>query len=58
MEYRLARRVIETHDFREGVRAALVDKDRAPKWQPSALAAVDDADGFFAPLGDDELFKN
>jgi enoyl-CoA hydratase len=58
MEYRLARRVIETHDFREGVRAALVDKDRAPKWQPSALAAVDDVDGFFAPLADDELFKN
>jgi len=49
-------RVLEAHDFREGVRAALVDKDREPKWQPSSLAAVGDLDKFFAPLGDDELF--
>ena len=56
MELRLALRVLEAHDFREGVRAALVDKDREPKWQPSSLAAVGDLDKFFAPLGDDELF--
>ena len=56
MELRLALRVLEAHDFREGVRAALVDKDREPKWQPSSLAAVGDLDKFFAPLGDGELF--
>jgi enoyl-CoA hydratase len=56
MEYRLALRMLKAHDFREGVRAALVDKDRAPKWQPSALAGVGDTRGFFASLGEKELF--
>jgi enoyl-CoA hydratase len=56
MEFRLALRVLEAPDFREGVRAALVDKDRNPKWQPSSLAGVGDLDTFFASLGKDELF--
>jgi enoyl-CoA hydratase len=56
MEYRLAVRALQMPDFREGVRAALVDKDRAPKWQPAALAGVQDVASFFAPLGQDELF--
>ncbi|MEY4706644.1 MAG: short-chain-enoyl-CoA hydratase [Pseudomonadota bacterium] len=56
MEYRLALRLLPGHDFREGVRAALIDKDRNPKWQPSALAGVADLDGFFASLGENELF--
>ena len=51
MEFRLAVRVLKDHDFREGVRAALVDKDRSPKWQPSSLASVGNLDPFFAPLG-------
>lgn len=49
MEYRLAARVIAAPDFAEGVRAALVDKDRAPKWNPSALAAITSIDDYFAP---------
>jgi enoyl-CoA hydratase len=56
MELRLALRTLEAHDFREGVRAALVDKDRNPKWNPSSLAAVGDLDKFFASLGPEELF--
>jgi enoyl-CoA hydratase len=56
MEYRLALRVLQSHDFREGVRAALVDKDKSPQWQPSSLAGVGDTDAFFAPLGKRELF--
>jgi enoyl-CoA hydratase len=56
MEFRLALRVLRSHDFREGVRAALVDKDRRPKWEPSSLAGVGDLGHFFAGLGDDELF--
>jgi len=55
MEFRVANRVLPGHDFREGVRAALIDKDRNPKWQPASLAGVGDLDAFFAPL-QDELF--
>ena len=56
MEFRLALRVLPGHDFREGVRAALVDKDRRPKWEPSSLAGVGDLTHFFAGLDGDELF--
>jgi len=56
MELRLALRLLPGHDFREGVRAALVDKDRAPKWQPSTLAVVGDVEAYFAPLASGDLF--
>ena len=56
MELRLALRILPGHDFREGVRAALVDKDRAPKWQPSALAGVGDVEAYFAALESSDLF--
>ena len=56
MEYRVACRLLSGHDFREGVRAALVDKDRSPKWQPASLAGVADLEPFFALLGEEELF--
>jgi enoyl-CoA hydratase len=55
MEFRLANRVLPAHDFREGVRAALIDKDRNPKWQPASLAGVGALDSFFAPI-QNELF--
>ena len=56
-DYRLACRFMDGHDFYEGVRAALIDRDRAPKWQPASLAEVSDAmvDAYFAPLGAAEL---
>lgn len=56
-DYRLACRFLEGHDFSEGVRAMLIDKDKSPKWQPAAIADVNEADveGYFAPLPDDEL---
>ena len=56
MEYRLASRVVPAHDFREGVRAALVDKDRAPKWQPASLAGVGDVARVLCAAWQDELF--
>ncbi len=42
VEYRLVTRLFEDGEFIEGVRALLVDKDRAPKWQPVTLAEVTD----------------
>lgn len=56
MEYRLGGRVVRTHDFQEGVRAVIVDKDNAPQWSPDRLEAVEDAavEALFAPLSADE----
>ena len=51
-EYALAARVVRTHDFLEGVRALLIDKDNEPQWDPPAPEQVTDAmlDALFAPL--------
>jgi enoyl-CoA hydratase len=56
MEYRLGGRVVRSHDFQEGVRAVIVDKDQAPRWEPASLEGVTDAmlDEFFAPLPADQ----
>ena len=40
MEYRLALACLRGHDFFEGVRAAIVDKDQKPRWRPATLAEV------------------
>ena len=52
MEYRIGARVVQRHDFLEGVRAVIVEKDNAPKWNPPTLEGVSDAmlDSIFAPL--------
>lgn len=42
-EYRLVTRLMQGHDFFEGVRAVLVDKDGRPDWRPATLDAVDQA---------------
>ncbi len=57
MEFRIASRILAGHDFFEGVRAALIDKDGAPKWRPYSLSEVTDdiAGAYFAPLGENEL---
>ncbi|MGO4857183.1 enoyl-CoA hydratase/isomerase family protein [Arthrobacter sp. 2MCAF14] len=56
-EYRVGVRCLAGPDFREGIRAQVVDKDRNPQWKPASLAEVSRAavEGFFAPLGDREL---
>lgn len=55
MEFRMVSRVMEDHDFYEGVRATIIDKDGAPHWQPATLAEVTnaDVDAYFAPLQDE-----
>jgi len=52
MEYRMVNRIVAGHDFYEGVRATIVDKDGAPKWSPPSLSGVStaDVDAYFAPL--------
>jgi enoyl-CoA hydratase len=54
-EFRIVSRVAVGHEFLEGVRAAVVDKDHRPRWRPSKLDDVGDAlvDPFFAPLEDE-----
>jgi enoyl-CoA hydratase len=51
-EFRIVSRVIEGHDFYEGVRAVIIDKDNAPRWYPASLKEVSDADvdRYFAPV--------
>jgi len=51
-EYALAGRVVRTHDFREGVRALLIDKTGDPQWDPATPEQVTDEmlDVLFAPL--------
>jgi enoyl-CoA hydratase len=56
-EYRFAHRAVSLHDFREGVRALIVDKDGKPQWRPAHLSEVSerDVEALFKPLGKDEL---
>ena len=56
-EYRAALEVFRSDDFREGVRAAVIDKDRNPKWSPSRIEDVtpDLVRPYFAEIGADEL---
>jgi len=59
MEYRIGSRVLTLPDFAEGVRAVIVDKDNAPRWNPATPQGVTDAliDSIFAPLGADQEWK-
>ena len=54
VEYRLSQHVTALPDFREGIRAVLVDKDQKPRWNPPTLAQVreEDVAACFAPLGE------
>lgn len=56
-EFRIASRILDGHDYYEGVRATVIDKDKAPRWRPPTLAEVSDEDvaAYFAPLGENEL---
>jgi len=44
MEFRIANGCIAGHDFYEGVRAVVIDKDQDPQWQPASLEQVTEAD--------------
>ncbi len=59
MEYRLCQYCMDGHDFFEGVRAVVVEKDNAPQWDPPTLAGVAAAEiaRAFAPRADDLRFE-
>jgi enoyl-CoA hydratase len=59
LEYRIGARVVQRHDFLEGVRAVIVDKENAPRWNPARLEDVgeDLLDAIFAPLPADEAWS-
>lgn len=56
-EYRAGIRFLAGPDFREGIRAQVVDKDRNPQWKPATLAEVTpvQVERFFQPLEGGEL---
>lgn len=60
LEHRMVSQVLLRHDFYEGIRAALIDRDRSPKWNPATLEDVspDKVDAHFESLGDGELVLN
>nr|XP_035160128.2 3-hydroxyisobutyryl-CoA hydrolase, mitochondrial isoform X1 [Callithrix jacchus] len=57
MEYRLSQACMRGHDFHEGIRALLIDKDRSPKWKPADLKEVTDEylNNHFKSLGSNDL---
>lgn len=51
-EYRLVTRFLLAHDFIEGIRAVIIDKDQSPSWSPASLADVSasSVSHYFEPL--------
>jgi len=54
-EFRIVSRVLQGHDFYEGVRAVIIDKDNLPRWLPGRLADVNAAEieRHFAAIGEE-----
>jgi enoyl-CoA hydratase len=54
-EFRIVSRVVTGHDFYEGIRAVIVDKNHTPRWRPPTLDAVSDVEveRYFAPVADE-----
>jgi enoyl-CoA hydratase len=57
-DYRMTSASSRSHDFVEGIRAQIIDKDRNPKWSPATLAEITAADveAYFEPVDDDLSF--
>jgi enoyl-CoA hydratase len=57
-EYRTSCAALRSHDFLEGIRALLIDKDRTPRWSPATLTlcSQEDVEAYFAPADPDLTF--
>lgn len=57
IEFRIVSRICRGHDFYEGVRSVIIDKDNSPRWRPASHDDVSASriNEYFAPLGADEL---
>jgi enoyl-CoA hydratase len=57
LEYRMTQHVMAAHDFFEGIRAVLVDKDQRPRWEHGSVAEVGETEvaRYFENLGAREL---
>ena len=57
MEYRIVNRMLQGHDFYEGIRAAVIDRSSPPCWNPPVLEQVtpDMIEPYCAPLDNGEL---
>ncbi|MGI9373665.1 MAG: enoyl-CoA hydratase/isomerase family protein [Hyphomicrobiales bacterium] len=55
IEWRMVNRIYDGHDFFEGIRAVVIDKDNAPQWDPASLDEVrdEDVERYFAPLAEE-----
>jgi enoyl-CoA hydratase len=60
LEYRLVLRFLAGHDFQEGVRALIIDKDGRPEWRPKRLEDVSavEVEAYFRPLPRGDLQFN
>jgi enoyl-CoA hydratase len=58
LEFRIVSRIVAGHDFIEGVRAVIIDKDQKPRWNPVRIEDVSDEiiAPYLAPLVDDLVF--
>ena len=58
MEFRLCQHFLHGHDFYEGVRASLIDRDNNPRWKPNRLGAINDkeVEAYFASQPEGDLF--
>lgn len=44
MDFYIAKMMLQNHDFFEGIRAAIIDKDKQPQWQPVSISDVAEQD--------------
>ena len=57
LEYRMTQHAMAAHDFFEGIRAVLVDKDQKPRWEYASVAEIGEQEAarYFESLGEREL---